>query len=101
MASQTNEEALESCIESSLLEQGFVRGENKDFNKDYAIDEKIFWDFLESSQSDELEKLKKDPQYKLKIIQRLDKMIKKYGILKILKKGLDVDDAHFKFFFIS
>ena len=29
MASQTNEEALESCIESSLLEQGFVRGETK------------------------------------------------------------------------
>ena len=101
MASQTNEEALESCIESSLLEQGFVRGENKDFNKDYAIDEKRFWDFLQSSQADELEKLKKDPQYKLKIIQRLDKMIKKYGILKILKKGLDVEDAHFKFFFIA
>ena len=101
MASQTNEEALESCIESSLLEQGFYKGENKDFNKDYAIDEKRFWDFLESTQSDELEKLKRDPQYKLKIIQRLDKMIKKYGILKILKKGLDVDDAHFKFFFIA
>lgn len=101
MASQTNEEALESCIESSLLEQGFYKGENKDFNKDYAIDEKRFWDFLESTQADELEKLKRDPQYKLKIIQRLDKMIKKYGILKILKKGLDVDDAHFKFFFIA
>ncbi|MDK2063088.1 DEAD/DEAH box helicase family protein, partial [Aliarcobacter butzleri] len=101
IVSKTNEEALESCIESSLLEQGFVRGENKDFNKDYAIDEKIFWGFLESSQADELEKLKKDPQYKLKIIQRLDKMIKKYGILKILKKGLDVDDAHFKLFFIA
>ncbi|WP_206193183.1 type I restriction endonuclease subunit R [Aliarcobacter skirrowii] len=101
IVSKTNEEALESCIESSLLEQGFVRGENKDFNKDYAIDEKIFWNFLQSSQADELEKLKKDPQYKLKIIQRLDKMIKKYGILKILKKGLDVDDAHFKLFFIA
>lgn len=101
MASQTNEEALESCIESSLLEQGFYKGENKDFNKDYAIDEKRFWDFLETTQADELEKLKRDPQYKLKIIQRLDKMIKKYGILKILKKGLDVEDAHFKFFFIA
>ena len=101
IVSKTNEEALESCIESSLLEQGFVRGENKDFNKDYAIDEKRFWDFLESTQADELEKLKRDPQYKLKIIQRLDKMIKKYGILKILKKGLDVDDAHFKLFFIA
>ncbi|MCT7528740.1 DEAD/DEAH box helicase family protein [Aliarcobacter cryaerophilus] len=101
IVSKTNEEALESCIESSLLEQGFYKGENKDFNKEYAIDEKRFWDFLQSSQADELEKLKRDPQYKLKIIQRLDKMIKKYGILKILKKGLDVDDAHFKLFFIA
>ena len=101
MASQTNEEALESCIESSLLEQGFYKGENRDFNKEYAIDEKRFWDFLESTQADELEKLKRDPQYKLKIIQRLDKMIKKYGILKILKKGLDVEDAHFTIFYIA
>ena len=101
MASQTNEEALESCIESSLLKQGFYKGENKDFNKEYAIDEKRFWDFLESTQEEELEKLKRDPQYKLKIIQRLDKMIKKYGILKILKKGLDVEDAHFTFFYIA
>ncbi|MCT7485374.1 DEAD/DEAH box helicase family protein [Aliarcobacter cryaerophilus] len=101
IVSKTSEEALESCIESSLLEQGFIKGENKDFNKEYAIDEKRFWDFLETTQADELEKLKKDPQYKLKIIQRLDKMIKKYGILKILKKGLDVDDAHFKLFFIA
>lgn len=101
MASQTNEEALESCIEKSLLEQGFYKGENKDFNKEYAIDEKRFWDFLESTQNEELEKLKRDPQYKLKIIQRLDKMIKKYGVLKILKKGLDVDDAHFKFFYVT
>lgn len=101
MTSQTNEEALESCIEQSLLAQAFYKGENKDFNKEYAIDEKIFWNFLESTQAEELNKLKRDPQYKLKIIQRLDKMIKKYGILKILKKGLDVDDAHFTFFYIA
>lgn len=101
MVSQTNEEALESSIEISLLAQGFYKGENKDFNKDYAIDEKRFWDFIESTQEDELNKLKRDPQYKLKIIQRLDKMIKKYGILKILKKGLDVEDAHFTLFYIA
>lgn len=101
MASQTNELALESSIERSLLEQGFVKGENRDFNKEYAIDEKLFWEFLETTQEEELDKLKRDPQYKLKTIQRLDKMIKKYGVLKILKKGLDVDDAHFTFLFIA
>ena len=101
MASQTNEEALESCIESSLLEQGFIKGENRDFNKEYAIDEVRFWHFLESTQNEELEKLKRDPQYKLKIIQRLDRMIKKYGILHLLRKGISVDDAHFTLMYVA
>ncbi|MFA7501096.1 MAG: DEAD/DEAH box helicase family protein [Sulfurimonas sp.] len=101
MSSKTNEEALESSIENSLLEQGFIKGVNSDFNKEYALDEKLFLDFLESTQSDELDKLRRDPQYKLKVIQRLDKMIKKYGVLKILKKGLDVEDAHFTLFYIA
>ncbi|MEA3522723.1 MAG: DEAD/DEAH box helicase family protein, partial [Campylobacterota bacterium] len=39
--------------------------------------------------------------YKLKIIQRLDRMIKKYGILKLLRKGLAVDDAHFTLMYVA
>jgi type I restriction enzyme, R subunit len=121
MTSQTNEQALESSIEKFLtgtcqeeIKSGvsepkptygtnykFYIGHNSDFNKEYAIDEKRFWDFLESTQADELEKLKRDSSYKLKVIQRLDKMIKKYGILKILKKGLDVEDAHFTLFYVA
>ncbi len=101
MRSQTNEEALESSIEKSLMTKGFYQGSNSDFNKEYAIDEKRFWHFLESTQEEELDKLKRDPQYKLKIIQRLDKMIKKYGVLKILRKGLDVDDAHFTLLYVA
>jgi len=64
MSSQTNEEAFESHIEKVLLAHGFYRGENSDFNKEYAINEKRFWDFLESTQKEELEKLKRDSQYK-------------------------------------
>ena len=101
MASKTNEEALESSIELSLIDNGFYQGINSDFNKEYAIDEKRFWHFLESTQEDELDKLKRDPQYKLKIIQRLDRMIKKYGILKLLRRGLDVDDAHFTLLYVA
>ncbi|MBN2825717.1 MAG: type I restriction endonuclease subunit R, partial [Campylobacterales bacterium] len=101
MTSQTNEQALESSIEKSLIEQGFFEGFNSDFNKQYAVDEKRFWDFLESSQPKELEKLKRDANYKLKILQRLDKMIQKYGVLKLLKKGLDVEDAHLRLFYVA
>ena len=101
MASKTNEEALESSIELSLINDGFYKGIPNNFNKEYAIDEKRFWHFLETTQENELDKLKRDPQYKLKIIQRLDRMIKKYGILKLLRKGLDVDDAHFTLLYVA
>ena len=56
---------------------------------------------METTQPQEIDKLKRDPQYKLKIIQRLDRMIKKYGILDVLKKGLSVENAHFTLMYVA
>lgn len=121
MTSKTNEQALESAIEKRLtgtcLEElkengialnvlhdqaeayragsGYYVGKPSDFNKQFAIDEFRLWHFLEATQKDELDKLRKQSDWKLKILERLDRMIKKYGIIRILRKGLDVDDAHF------
>jgi type I restriction enzyme R subunit len=121
MFSKTNEQALESTIEKLLtgtcLEElkeqnialnsvneraelyragnGYYIGAPEDFNAKYAIDEHRFWDFLQTTQKDELAKLQKQSDWKLKILERLDRMIKKYGILRTFRKGLDVDDSHF------
>jgi len=121
MPSKTNEQALESTIEKRLtgnsLEElkeqnidlkivseraalyisgnGYYIGLPDDFNAKYAIDELRFWDFLQTTQKEELAKLQKQSDWKLKILERLDRMIKKYGILRLFRKGLDVDDAHF------
>ena len=121
MPSKTNEQALESAIEKQLtgtsLEElrengistdkvagrvdsayggnGFFIGFPEDFNAVFAVDEYHFWKFLESTQKDELDKLQKQRDWKRKILERLDRMIKKFGVLKLLRKGLDVDDAHF------
>lgn len=121
MPSITNEQALEFTIEKRLtgtcLEElkqqnialnnlnereelyragnGYYIGLPEDFNAKYAIDEFRLWDFLITTQKDELAKLQKQGDWKLKILERLDRMIKKYGIIRILRKGLDVDDAHF------
>ncbi len=125
MPSQTNEQALESAIEKKLtgtsLEElkslagaeniaeraeqyrggnGYYIGLPEDFSAKYAIDERRFWHFLETTQQDELSKLQKQNDWKLKILDRLDRMIRKYGILRILRKGLDVDDAHFTMFYV-
>jgi len=121
MPTQTNEQALESAIEKKLtgtcledlkeqdiplntLEErqelyragnGYYIGSPDDFNTKNALDEYRFWDFLQATQKEELAKLQKQSDWKLKILERLDRMIKKYGIIRLFRKGLDVDDAHF------
>lgn len=120
MKSQTNELALEIAIEKSLAGickeelktmqvsdpatpyggNGYFIGSPSDFNKKFAIDEVRFWDFLEKTQLEELEKLKRQSDWKIKVLDRLDKLIKKYGVLKVLRKGLAVDDAHFTLFYV-
>jgi type I restriction enzyme R subunit len=125
MPSQTNEAALEATIEKKLtgscLEEqksdstdtvneprelyrsgkGYFIGRPKDFNAKYALDTERFWHFLESSQGEELAKLQKQPDWQLKILERFDRLIKKYGIIRLLKKGLEVDDAHFTLFYVA
>jgi len=114
--SKTNEQALEAAIEKALtgtcLEElsgsngvrepeatygrrtPFFMGFADDFDPKYALDTVRFWSFLERTQKEELEKLQRSSDWKLKIIQRYDKMVKKYGLLHILRKGLEVEDAH-------
>jgi len=122
--SKTNEQALEAAIEKALIgtcleEQeantdsniveepngayqsgnGFYMGDKSKFNAKYAIDEERFWHFLESTQKEELDKLQRQNDWKLKILERLDRMTKKNGTLSILRKGLDVDDVHLTLFY--
>jgi len=122
MPSQTNEQALESAIEKKLTgscledlkqdgdiqeqRESYVRGNGyyigyaSDFNTKYAIDEVRFWHFLENTQPEELSKLQKHNDWKLKILERFDRLVKKYGILRLLRKGLEVDDAHFTLLYV-
>jgi type I restriction enzyme R subunit len=116
MSSDTSEKALEACIERFLTGgvsnppsdegkvkedtkpyggAGYQRGDAKDFNAEFALDEAKFWQFLETTQADELAKLHYKPDYRRQILERLHRKLKKDGILSVLKKGLDVDNAHF------
>lgn len=119
MVSNTKEQALEAAIEKALTgscaeevkdnqiketpadyvvkHNRFKMGLPSDFNMQYAIDKKFFWKFLGNTQNEELEKLKKHNQndWQRKLLERFDRLIKKHGILHLLKKGISVDDAHF------
>ena len=124
MASQTNEQAFEAAIEKHLCGisseewkklgetaglynvgfgsakptgSGYQIGNPSRFNKQYALDEQFFWQFLQTTQAEELARLQKHSpsDWQRKIQERFDRLIKKHGILHMLKKGLSVDDAHF------
>lgn len=95
MVSQTNEAALETHIELTLTKDGYRVGSPADFDREFAIDGKLFWQFLETTQSKELAKLKDRPNWQRLLLERLSKKIKKDSVLAVLKKGLDIDDAHF------
>ncbi len=100
MVSQTNEKALEDLIGNSLLNSaGYHQGSNQDFDRAFAIDTAKLWQFLETTQAEELEKLKDRPNWQRMILERIDRKIKKNGVLSLLKKGLSLDDAQLTLFY--
>ena len=111
MVSNTHEIALEQAIQKHLtghttedlagqpapVSDGPYRiGLPSDFNAQYALDTAMFWQFLQASQGKELAKLQsRNPSdWQAKILERFDRLIKKHGLLHLLKKGLSFDDAH-------
>lgn len=118
MVTKTNEQALEACIEKALTgtcrEQLKIEGlgvaeaneqyrsghlywlgESGDFDREFAVDRRHFWNFLEATQAEELTKVKDRPNWQRLILERLSRKIQKDGILKVLKGGLRIDDARF------
>ena len=118
MYSQINEQALETAIEQALtglqnpavnrvsesapLYTGnlhYQSGNPADFDPEFAIDRTYFWHFLETTQAEELKKLQHSPQWRRQILERLDRLVKKHGILHILRKGLAINNAHLQFYY--
>ncbi|MFC5435180.1 type I restriction endonuclease subunit R [Rhodanobacter umsongensis] len=110
MVSNTKEIALEQAIERHLtgtiteeLAQGSAAtgpwriGRPADFDAALALDTRLFWEFLETTQSKVLDKLKdRNPSdWRARILGQFDKLVKRKGVLHVLKKGLPVEDAHF------
>ncbi|MCY4380986.1 MAG: DEAD/DEAH box helicase family protein [Proteobacteria bacterium] len=95
MVSKANEEALETLIVNYLIEHHrYVEGFSVNFNKTYGVDTFLFWNFLERTQNEELEKLKlSGDDWQHKVLERFDRLVKKYGILHLFKKGLSIDDT--------
>ncbi|MDN5869120.1 MAG: DEAD/DEAH box helicase family protein [Nitrococcus sp.] len=110
MVSNTKEIALEQAIGRHLtgttteaLAAGGDKasgpwrvGEPADFDATLALDTRLAWEFLESTQGKALDKLREryPADWRSRVTGQLDKRLKRYGLLHLLKKGLPVENAH-------
>lgn len=91
--SNYKEKDLESFIESYLLEHnGYIKRVSQNYDKDLCFDKELLISFLESTQSKELDELKKrlGEGYKIEILKHIASKISKEGIVKALQKGIEL-----------
>lgn len=98
LAGTTAEAQAQGITEAVAYGAGAYRiGHTADFDPALALDTVKFWTFLKATQGKALEKLQtRNPaDWQAKILGQFDKLVKRKGILHLLKKGLPVEDAHF------
>lgn len=117
--SKTNEQAFEALIEKALVgstheersangqndvevqspdAQQYYWGQPKDMDKKLAIDLRRLWAFLESTQHDVLNEYK-GKDLKTELPKRISKDIETFGVIKVLREGVDVDNIHLSLFY--
>ncbi len=104
MPTNTKEYGLETLIVDYLVDiYKYERGQNSDYNKDYAIDETRLFKFLQSTQPDEFAKLglTTNRQKYTQFLDRLRGEIAKRGIIDVLRKGIKVYPADLIMFYMT
>lgn len=98
MAIQTKEITFENEIEYSLIDHGgYIKGNPKNFNREYAMDTGFLFQFLKESQPKEWDKLikKHGENAEQGFLKKLYKDLDTNGMLHVLRHG--VVDAPAKF----
>ena len=117
--SKTNEQAFEALIEKALVgstheertasgqndveaqspnAQQYYWGQPKDMDKKLVIDLRRLWAFLESTQHEVLKEYK-GKDLKSELPKRISKDIETFGVIKVLREGVDVDNIHLSLFY--
>ena len=119
ITSKTNEQAFEALIERALVgttieerkeagqtdvdaqcpsESQYYWGLPGDFDKKVALDHRRLWSFLEATQKEELDKyVGKD--LKADIEKQIDSDIKTFGIIQLLRKGVEINNIKLTLFY--
>lgn len=100
---ELSEKGFEEYIEEHLLKSGYIKGNPDDYNKEFALDTKILFDFLEDTQPKKMERLREiyKDQYQFKILSRLNRELSNRGMIDVLRHGIKdygvyLDLAYFK-----
>ncbi|EFW5251037.1 type I restriction endonuclease subunit R [Campylobacter upsaliensis] len=84
------EKDLERFIESSLLENGYIKRESKDYDKSLCMDKELFERFLQSTQAKALQELEKRNIKEQALLKRVASQIQNKGILKALQAHIEI-----------
>ena len=100
---ELTEKGFEEYVEEYLLDSGYIKGNPDDYNKEFAIDTKLLFDFLEDTQPRKMERLKEiyKDQYQFKVLSRLNRELNNRGMIDVLRHGIKdygvyLDLAYFK-----
>ena len=89
--SDTSEKGLEALIVNSLVEESrYVQGDSGDYDRDYAVDSKKLFAFLQATQPRTAEQLglAEDGPRRQQFLNRLQGEIAKRGVIDVLRKGI-------------
>ena len=87
---ELSEKGFEEYVEEHLLKSGYVKGNPNNYNKEFALDTKILFDFLEDTQPKKMERLKEiyKDQYQFKVLNRLNRELNNRGMIDVLRHGI-------------
>ena len=87
---ELSEKGFEEYVEEHLLKSGYVKGNPNDYNKEFALDTKILFDFLEDTQPKKMDKLREiyKDQYQFKVLSRLNRELNNRGMIDVLRHGI-------------
>jgi type I restriction enzyme, R subunit len=93
MTIDTSEKQFENSIEDHLLKNGYIARDPKDFfNKEYAIDGKLFLQFIQDTQKKEWQDLQErcGEDIEEKILQAYQKEVESESLIHVIRKGFTV-----------
>ena len=109
MATDTSEKELEATIEAYLIDEKgeraensrWLKGESKDFNPEFCVDETMLKAFLQHTQMDKVTRARiyDSPANTRKFLERLRNQITLRGVVDVLRHGMEHNATTFDLYY--